>query len=377
MIRKLAITFFPLARTRGSPSFRNPRASDKPHLAVFGFLNQTGDDSFTLPAETASGTLLTTMKLLSLFTVTEPDAIPRNITDSVLDQWCTKNNIDFVIFGTVTKTQDNKQSYQLDYFSRSAKKITDRKNETVLDVFSVVDTLTGDMLGSIVNNKISFGSLEFANKGKPGDYDIYLDSVFIQTSPNHFERVPSGDHMVSVVQKATGKDILSQKVTIVKGKTEKVEFAFKDEPTVVAQDQPKGKARFESDKQGKIYIDQELIGDIGPDAPLVSDTLQTGSINVRFVAQDESVETKTITVTDKAYVTSIFGVPVNTEPKIDDPAQILANVSDINLLIKKSLSNNYDIIIDESRILPDSEKTDLYTTYSKQSLGAFGLNLLF
>jgi len=356
------------------------QTSEKPHLAVFGFLNQTGDDAFTIPAETASGNLLTTMKLLSLFAVTEPDAIPRNITDSVLDQWCTKNNIDFVIFGTVSKTQDNKQSYQLDYFSRSAKKVTDRKNETgesVLDVFSIVDTLTGEMLGVISNNKISFGSLEFANKGKSGDYDIYLDDVFIQTNPVRFERVPSGDHAVRVVQKATGKEILTQKVTILKGKTEKLEFALKDETAVTVQDQPKGKARFESGKKGKIYIGQEFIGDIGPDAPLVSDTLQTGSIEVRFVALDGSGETKTITVTDKAYVTSIFGASANTESNSDNSAQILANLSDIKLLIKKDLKKNYDVISEKSRILPDAEKSDLYTTYTKKSWGAFGLNFLF
>jgi len=59
------------------------QTSDKPRLAVFGFLNQTGDESFTIPAETASGTLFTTMKLLSLFTVTEAEAIPRNLTDAI------------------------------------------------------------------------------------------------------------------------------------------------------------------------------------------------------------------------------------------------------------------------------------------------------
>jgi len=356
------------------------QSSDKPRLAVFGFLNQTGDDSFTLPAETASGTLLTTMKLLSLFTVTEPDAIPRNITDSVLDQWCTKNNIDFVIFGTVSKTQDNKQSYQLDYFSRSAKKVTDRKDETgesVLDVFSIVDTLTGDMLGSIVNNKISFGSLDFANKGKSGDYDIYLDSVFIQTNPNRFERVPSGDHTVRIAQKATGKDILTQKVTIVKGKTEKLEFELKDETSVVVKDQQKGKARFESGTQGKIYIGQELIGDIGPDAPLVSDTLQTGSIDVRFVAQDGSTETKTITVTDKAYVTVAFGVISRVDQVGENSEQDQTNLSDINLLIIKNLPDNYKIVFEKSHILTDIEKSNLYSTYAKNGLNAFSLNLLF
>jgi len=287
---------------------------------------------------------------------------------------------DFVIFGSLTKTADNKQSYQLDYYSRSAKKITDRKigtGESVLDVISVVDRLTGDMLGSIVNNKISFGSLEFANRGNSGDYDIYIDTAFIQTNPNRFKRVPSGEHTVRVVQKATGKDILTQKVKIVKGQTEKLEFELKDETVVVLQNQQKGMVRFESGTQGKIYIGQEFIGDIGPDSPLVSDTLQTGSIDIRFMSLNGTTETKTVTVSDKVYVTVAFGAIAAGEAVSDESAQILNNVRDINQLIQKSLPKNSNAISEKSQILTDVDKTNLYAGYAKKSLGAFSINAWF
>ena len=133
-----------------------PRRQDKPRLAVFGFINQTGDDSFTIPAETASSNLLITMKMLNLFQVTEPDTIPRSLTEASLDQWCARNNIDFVIFGTLTKRIDEKQDYQIDYFSRAAKKITDKQSatgESVLDVFSVIDTLMDSLLGTITKKQ--------------------------------------------------------------------------------------------------------------------------------------------------------------------------------------------------------------------------------
>jgi len=206
------------------------QSADKPRLAVFGFINQTGDDSFTIPAETASSNVLTTMKMLNLFQVTEPDTIPRSLTEPSLDQWCARNNIDFIIFGTLTKRPDDTQDYQINYFSRSSKKIVDKKSstgESVLDVFSVTDTLIDSILGTITKNKISFGSLQFLNTGIQADYDVYLDDVFIQTNPAKFERIPSGAHTIRVVQKETGKDVVVQKLTIQQNKSDTLKFEMK------------------------------------------------------------------------------------------------------------------------------------------------------
>jgi TolB-like protein len=207
--------------------------SEKPRLAVFGFLNLTEDDSFSIPAETASNNLFITMRMLNLFQTMEQDTVPRNLTDSGLEQWCARNNVDFVIFGTMKLRDDGGQDYRLAYFSRAAKRITASKKESgenVLDVFSVVDSLTDSMLGTIVDNKISFGSLAFANTGIEGDYDIYLDGSFIQTNPSKFDRVPAGDHTVRVVQKATGIELVNKTVTVAAKKQDKIEFALK-EPT--------------------------------------------------------------------------------------------------------------------------------------------------
>jgi TolB-like protein len=349
--------------------------AEKPRLAVFGFMNQTGDEAFTVPAETASSNLLLTMRLLNLFQVTEAETVPRNLTDSSIDQWCTKNNIDFVIFGTMTKTQDDRQEYQIDWFSHAAKRITDRNTETgesVLDVFSVVDTLTEAMLGTISNNKISFGSLRFVNRGIQGDYDVYLDGAFIQTNPAQFDRVPSGEHSIRIVQKATGAELLARKLTIVKGKAETAEFTLKEtEPQKV---QAGGKARFESGKPGKIFIGKELIGNIAPASPIMADTLQTGNVEVRFEATDGMVETKTISVTDKAYVTVGFA-PVAGAAATDDAAK-LENLRNVERLIKGGLKKNKNEIMAASVNLDPFDKTNVYGVYHKGGFVPFAFNTL-
>jgi len=226
-----AIVAFPLAaQVKQSAQTVSSTVSDKPRLAVFGFLNLTEDDAFSIPAETASNSLFITMRMLNLFQVTDQDTVPRSLTDTGLAQWCARNNIDFVIFGTVKLREDGGQDYRLAYFSSAAKRITASKKESgenVLDVFSVVDTLTESMLGTIVDNKISFGSLAFENSGIEGDYDVYLDGSFIQTNPPKFDRVPVGEHTVRVVQKATGVELVTTTRTVAAKKQETVTFALK------------------------------------------------------------------------------------------------------------------------------------------------------
>ncbi len=210
------------------------QSSDMPRLAVFGFINQTGDDAFTIPSDTASGNLLITMKALNKFQVSSPDTIPRSLTDEGLEQWCARNSVDFVLFGTLTKTPSETQDYQLAYFSHSAKKIITRETETgdsVNDVFSITDELVDSVIGSMVKTKVTFGSVSFANSGVDGDYDVYLNDIFIQTSPTKFERVPAGSHAVRVVQKDTGKEVFASTVTVASGKTVSVKFALKTATT--------------------------------------------------------------------------------------------------------------------------------------------------
>jgi len=74
-----------------------------------------------------------------------------------------------------------------------------------------------------------------------------------------------------------------------------------------AQAGPAGKVRIESFAKGKVYVGEEFLGDIEPDFPLIADKLKTGDQSFRLVSPGSPDETKTATVTDKAYVTVVFG----------------------------------------------------------------------
>ena len=79
------------------------------------------------------------------------------------------------------------------------------------------------------------------------------------------------------------------------------------------QSKPKGKARFESTVAGNIYSGQELLGAVGPDSPLVADSLIPGKQDFRFVMQGQPDETKSAAIGEKAYVTVFFGKKLETK----------------------------------------------------------------
>jgi hypothetical protein len=255
MKKRFAVVIVLFAAVWSATVSAQTQTAEKPRLAVFGFLNQT----YAIPAETASSNLLVTMRTLNLFQVSEPETIPRSLAEMSLDQWCTKNGIDSVIFGTVSKAPDGTQEYELMFFSHATKKIIARKTErgaSVLDVFPAIDTLTEAMLGTITKNKVSFGSLAFENRGVAGEYDVYIDNVFIQTNPAKFDRVPAGTHAVRVVQKGSGANLVSGEVTVAQGKTETVQFALKElaeADSIPAPAMPAGKETAPNAARGGTY----------------------------------------------------------------------------------------------------------------------------
>jgi uncharacterized caspase-like protein len=70
---------------------------------------------------------------------------------------------------------------------------------------------------------------------------------------------------------------------------------------------PRGKVRIESFDSGQVYLQGEWLGDVGPDSPLVADSLPPGRQEFRFVAPGQREVVKAATLSEKAYTTVTFG----------------------------------------------------------------------
>lgn len=221
------ITFAPIplaAQTQG-----------KPHVAVFGFVNFTGDDTFDVPAETASGNLSLSLRMLSLYDVTDNGLVTRNMADSTLSKYCKDYSVDFVLYGTLTGSASGGQVYALGVFDSAKGKTAVRKTaegSSVLDVFGITDDLILSTLSSLAGRHIGFGSLSFVNSGEPLDFEATVDDAELGKNPGMADHILTGEHVVTIFRGsgASRREVASQKVTVTEGKASEV--AFKLEKTV-------------------------------------------------------------------------------------------------------------------------------------------------
>jgi formylglycine-generating enzyme required for sulfatase activity len=206
---------------------QSPRGGGlKPRVAVFGFINLTGDGAFDVPAETAGTTLFMSLRLLGLYEVSMPESIPRNLGEESLARWCAKNGVDTVLFGTVSDSTDG-QEYGLSVFDNAKKSLTVRQTahgSSVLDVFGVSDELIQSTLDSITGRHIGFGSLEFRNGGVKGTFAASVDGIDLGENPGTVDHITSGTH--SVVVRQGSLDVATTSITVAEGKTATVSFTL-------------------------------------------------------------------------------------------------------------------------------------------------------
>jgi formylglycine-generating enzyme required for sulfatase activity/TolB-like protein len=211
------------------------QSQGKPRVAVFGFVNFTGDESFDVPAETASGNLSLSLKMLSLYDITDNGLVTRNMAEPTLAKYCKDYSVDFVLYGTLTGSASGGQVYALCVFDSAKGMTTVRKRaegSNVLDVFGITDDLIVSTLSALSGRHIGFGSLRFVNSGEPLDFEATVDDAPLGKNPGMADHILTGEHVVRIfrLSGASKREVASQKVTVAEGKAS--EMAFKLEKTV-------------------------------------------------------------------------------------------------------------------------------------------------
>ena len=216
-------------------------------VTVFGFLNLTGDESFDVPSETATSNLTFSLRMLNRYQIVENGLTLRVLNDQNLGAFCRANNCDYVLYGTLRSNGENSQKYMLAVYDLAKDKTTIRETEegsSVLDVFSVTDTLIASTLSGITGTHISFGSVRLASiGGKVLPYEVVIDTLTISESPKKIDYVTSGTHRVTITSVGDDpKELFSGDITVPDGKPATVSFAFpeekKIEPFVAEQPAP-------------------------------------------------------------------------------------------------------------------------------------------
>jgi TolB-like protein len=226
----------PVSAQKAGAGARAPSVASnaKPRIAVFGFLNFTGNDSFDTPAETATKTLALSLRIIGQYEIVESDVFLRDLSDQNLAQYCAKSKMDYILYGSL-KMEGDSQRYTLAVFDLQKGKTTISETATgtsVLDVFGVTDTLIGSVLDSLTGHHVGFGSLRFVNTGVPGRYEIRVDDVALPANSTGVDYVIAGTHTVRIV-KIVGTDsveVSTETVEIGEGSTKTVSFALPPDP---------------------------------------------------------------------------------------------------------------------------------------------------
>lgn len=229
-----------------SPTFAGAASSSgKPRIIVFGFLNLTGDSSFSIPTETATENLTFSLRLLNRYETIETDMFLRYLSDERLARYCALTGMDFILYGTLIQDSDGRQNYELSVFDREKGETTVRDvalGESVMDVFDISDRLSASVLGSILGRKLTFGSIQILNEGKPVEFNVFIDDVPVRSSEGTIDHVPDGPHHVHLVRKGPipwgTPSTLDFDVTVEDSVTAVVSFAF--ESLSVAGDESDG-----------------------------------------------------------------------------------------------------------------------------------------
>lgn len=200
----------------------------KAHVAVVLFSNQTSSPSYDAACKAATDTLSMTLNQLGRYQVQSMDSVDNK--ENALRATATEQNLDFIMYGRMSKGDSGGIACSLSVFDRAKGKTTlsqSRKATGVLDIFDVTDALVVAVLESMTGSHIGFGAATLANKGESGHYSVLVDGHAVGDDLTSIDKILIGNHTITIGQKRMlGERVLTKaNVDVKEGKSVEVDFA--------------------------------------------------------------------------------------------------------------------------------------------------------
>jgi uncharacterized caspase-like protein len=179
--------------------------------------------------------------------------------------------------------------------------------ESDLKVEELFKKVTGDVRSQSVG-----AQNPWINASLPGDFYIISDSLRAAKAAEKQKAVAAAKQaeLDKIAEQARAEEAV--KTAAARQDAEAAKMAAEAALALVASERnrPKGRLRVESSISGRVFAGTEMLGEVGPDTPLMSDSMPTGRQELRFISGGSIDETKAVTITDKAYVVVSFGPAV-------------------------------------------------------------------
>lgn len=255
--KRILLSVIALCATLGSLAAQdaptNAAGGELPHIAITGFVNQTGDESFGTPAATATDSLTLTLRMLGSYLIVAADGVPQNPTDATLAEWCTAQSVDYLLYGSIAAQKGGTQSYSLSVFDRAKGKTTIKKaakGSSIFNVFSASDTLTFAVIDAIAGRHVGFGSIAFEAAKATGTFRVTLDGIPAGDSLAQLDRVVEGSHLVSIKQMRDkgSREIFLSEIEVTEGETTTVTVEIPEETT-------RSRAKAQGIETGLVFVE--------------------------------------------------------------------------------------------------------------------------
>ena len=208
-------------------------------VAVVPAANRSGEPLLDSVGTTASRTIETSLLMLDNFDVraVASEAVTPAVVDgesAALAQFAREEMADYVMFGSVSKDQDERIVIEMAVWDRDADSVVLQARQTassLFDTFSVADQLALRFLSAFSGRRIAFGSIQLEPDGwDEGSYTVLVDGIEIAVdTPAAISQVLIGDRVVTVVANNgpdPGSILVRELVTVREAESTPLAFTF-------------------------------------------------------------------------------------------------------------------------------------------------------
>ncbi len=211
-------------------------SQERTNIAVIPMKNQSGLPEYTTLCETVTDTVSSVIRFLPDYTLYEasdnPDLLTVDTTNlETLKQFGTENSYDEILYGYLTKNDQEQLLFRLQIYDRHEHDIIVEESavaESLLDVFDTADLMTLDLLGQITDINIGFGTIELIKTDGDGTYEVFLNKKKIRNPKKHFDKVLNGEYVLEIHQDRLLGDtvIYSNRIYVNEFQTTTVRFSI-------------------------------------------------------------------------------------------------------------------------------------------------------
>lgn len=157
-------------------------SSNNLRIGVVLIENPESDAGLDSLCETATDTIELTLRLVNKYNVERLDFLAPETYPERARLYFQGNNIDNAVYGQINRNDDGEYTFLIKGWEEVSNSIviqTEKKADSVFDMFDIVDELTIEFIEELSGEEIGFGTVVFVNNGAEADYNIYVDGVYL------------------------------------------------------------------------------------------------------------------------------------------------------------------------------------------------------